>query len=269
MKSTGFFPVLFVYIHMKISIVQPDLLWEGKEANLEKLTKLIRPLYGGTDIIILPEMFSTGFTMNTSLAEEHYGYTFGWLRKTAAEGNFGICGSYIVKENGKFFNRFVFVSPQDDFYYDKRHLFSLGDEDKAYSRGNKRLVFNFMGFRVSSFVCYDLRFPVWSRNRNDYDLAIYVSSWPAARIDVWNTLLKARAIENQCFVAGSNRVGTDGNGIVHTGMSQIINPRGEVIRSAENCKDCIVSAEISIDELKSFRSKFNVLRDADDFLMVD
>lgn len=254
---------------MKISIIQPDLLWENREANLVKLDDLIRKLGGSTDIIVLPEMFSTGFTMNTALAEEHYGNTFKWMHEKAASGGFGICGSYIVNENGKFFNRFVFVSPEDHFFYDKRHLFSIGDdENKVYTPGNKRLVFRFREFRISPFVCYDLRFPVWSRNRNEYDLAIYVSSWPASRIDAWNTLLRARAIENQCFVAGSNRAGTDGNGVVHNGMSQIINARGEVIKSADHCSDCSVTAEISIQELTDFRNKFNVMRDADDFSIV-
>ncbi|HLP73852.1 MAG TPA: amidohydrolase [Bacteroidales bacterium] len=250
---------------MKISIVQPDLDWEDKGANMEKLDGLIEPLYGSTDIVVLPEMFSTGFTMNTDVAEEHYGTTFSWMKKHATAGDFGICGSYIVGEKGKFYNRFVFVSPGPDLYYDKRHLFSIGDEDKTYTKGNSRLVFSFREFRIAAFVCYDLRFPVWSRNRDEYDLAIYVSSWPSARIEVWNTLLKARAIENQCYVAGSNRVGTDGNGVAHSGMSQVINPRGEKIRSAESCSDCVVSAEISIEELKNFRSKFNTLKDADDF----
>lgn len=253
---------------MKISIVQHDVVWEKCDVNLERLDKMIMPLYGSTDIVIFPEMFSTGFAMNTSLAEDYHGATFEWMKSHALAGGFGVCGSLIVKENNKYVNRFVFVSAGKEYYYDKRHLFSIGDEDKTYSKGSERLIFKFAGFRISPFICYDLRFPVWSRNRNDYDLAIYVSSWPDARIRVWNTLLKARAIENQCYVAGSNRTGTDGNGVAHTGMSQILDPRGEVIRSAENCSDCVISADISIDELNSFRNKFNVLRDADEFRIV-
>ena len=170
------------------------------------------------------------------------------MKSTAQKGNFGVCGSYMVKENGRFFNRWVFVSPEKEiWYYDKRHLFSMGGEDKFFSAGKSRLVFSFRGVRISPYICYDLRFPVWSRNSNDYDLVIYSANWPEARINVWNTLLKARAIENQCFVAGSNRIGTDGNGIKYCGDSAIIDPRGEIIASADNNEECSVSAEISID----------------------
>ena len=138
------------------------------------------------------------------------GETLTWMMRAAIDGNFGVCGSYMVEEKGKFFNRWVFVSPLEEiWYYDKRHLFSMGDEDKFFSAGKSRLVFTFRNVRISPFICYDLRFPVWSRNRNEYDLAIYSANWPEVRIDVWNTLLRARAIENQCFVAGSNRIGTD------------------------------------------------------------
>ncbi|HEX2922134.1 MAG TPA: amidohydrolase [Bacteroidales bacterium] len=251
---------------MRVTIIQPDLRWEDKIFNLSVLNDMITPLFNKTDIVIMPEMFSTGFTMNISLSEEPGGATFQWMCDLAAIGNFGICGSYQIKENGDYFNRFVFVDPEGDnyYYYDKRHLFSMGEEHEFYSKGKSRIVFNFRDFRLSPFICYDLRFPVWSRNRNNYDLAIYVASWPAAREKAWNMLLPSRAIENQCYVAGSNRVGIDGNNINHNGMSQIINPKGEILACAYD-KEGIISADLSIQDLKDYRKTFNVLNDADDF----
>lgn len=252
---------------MKISIVQPDLVWEDKKANFSYLGKLILPLINKTDLVILPEMFNTGFSMNTSgLGEPMKGLTYEWMIETAKKCNFGICGSYIVKDGNKFFNRFAFVTPEEDlYYYDKRHLFSMGDEDRYFTPGTSSVVFSFRGILISPFICYDLRFPVWSRNRNDYDLAIYSANWPEARKTVWETLLKARAIENQCYVAGSNRIGTDGNGLSHIGNSMIINPRGEILKSAGINEECSVTADISKRDLVDFRKKFNVLKDADDF----
>ncbi len=249
---------------MKITIIQPELVWENKTANQESLADIMMQMHYETDLVILPEMFTTGFSMNTSLVEPYHGPTFDWMKKIASDGGFGICGSYMVVESGKVYNRFVFVTAEEDFFYDKRHLFSIGEEDKFFEKGNSRTMFNYHDWNISPFVCYDLRFPVWSRNRNNYDLAIYVSSWPEARINVWNTLLRARAIENQCYVAGSNRVGTDGNGIRHNGMSQIIDPRGELILSAGNSEG-VISARLDLDELREFRKKFDVQRDADEF----
>jgi omega-amidase len=252
---------------MKISIIQPDLEWENKNANFSHLDDLILPLYGETDIVVLPEMFNTGFSMNPGqLSEPPEGETYRWMKNTAQKGHFGVCGSYMVKENNKFYNRWVFISPESNpYYYDKRHLFSMGDEDKFFSEGKSRLVFTYRGLRISPYICYDLRFPVWSRNRNDCDLLIYSANWPVTRINVWNTLLKARAIENQCYVAGSNRIGTDGTGIVYCGDSLIIGPRGEVFTGAEANKECVISAELSLSELSDFRKKFPVSNDADKF----
>lgn len=251
---------------MRVSVIQPDLIWENKKANFGRMDDLIHPLLNNTDLIVLPEMFSTGFTMNTTgVCEEMEGVTFAWMKDNASKGNMGICGSFIVRENGTFFNRFVFVSPGNAFYYyDKRHLFSMGEENKYYSPGKSRLIFNFRGVRISPYICYDLRFPAWSRNRNEYDLCIYVASWPAVRVNVWNTLLCARAMENQCYVAASNRIGSDGMGINYNGMSQIINPKGEIMKSAGG-DECSITAEISLEDLSEFRKKFDVLRDADDF----
>lgn len=252
---------------MRISVVQADLKWEDKDANFHNIGKLILPLKNRTDLVVLPEMFSTGFSMSVNdLAEEEDGITFNWMVETSQKGRFAVCGSYIVKENDKFYNRFVFVSPEAAHSrYNKRHLFSMGGEDKFFSPGLDRLVFSYMGFRISPYVCYDLRFPVWSRNRNEYDLAIYCANWPQPRINVWNVLLQARAIENQCYVAGCNRIGTDGMKISYNGSSRIINPRGEIIKMAEDNEEAVITAELSLEELSYFRKKFDTLKDADDF----
>jgi omega-amidase len=252
---------------MKISVIQPDIAWEDKLRNFENLTGLISPLNNQTDIVILPEMFNTGFSMNpVHLGESPAGETFDWMKNTAEKGNFGLCGSYMVKDKKDHFNRWVFVSPDNDVYhYDKRHLFNMGGEERFFSAGKERVTFSFRGVRISPYICYDLRFPVWSRNRNDSDLIIYSANWPEIRRNVWDILIKARAIENQCYVAGSNRIGTDGMGIRYCGDSTIINPRGESIVSAGSDKECSVSAEISLTELSDFRRKFPVMNDADDF----
>ena len=254
---------------MKISVIQPDIAWENKSLNFQNLSSLITPLYNKTDIVILPEMFNTGFSMNpANLSEPPDGETFEWMRCIAEKGNFGLCGSYTVKENLNFFNRWVFVSPEKAIWdYDKRHLFSMGGEDKLFTAGRSKLIFSFRGVKISPYICYDLRFPVWSRNTEGSDLIIYSANWPETRRNVWTTLLKARAIENQCFVAGSNRIGIDGAGIRYCGDSLIINPKGEIISSAENDEECSVSSEISIIDLNSFRKKFPVKKDADEFTL--
>jgi omega-amidase len=252
---------------MKISIIQSDIAWEDKPLNFNNLGEIISTLYNKTDLVVLPEMFNTGFSMDPGHLSESPGTeTFLWMKSVANKGNFGICGSYIIKEKNHFFNRLVFVTPEKDYwYYDKRHLFSIAGENKLFHCGTTRLVFKFRGSNISPFICYDLRFPVWCRNRNDYDLIIFVANWPESRREVWNTLLRARAIENQCYVVGANRIGTDGNGIKYCGDSMIIDPRGEIIASASQNKEIIISGEISISELSDFRKKFPVLNDTDNF----
>ncbi|MEI6049208.1 MAG: amidohydrolase [Bacteroidota bacterium] len=254
---------------MKISIIQPDLSWEDKSGNFKNLKELILPLYNKTDIVVLPEMFNTGFSMNPEqLCESLKGETFEWMESISRKGNFGLCGSYIVKQDTHFFNRWVFVSPEKEcWYYDKRHLFSIAGENKFFSPGNIRLIFSFRGARISPYICYDLRFPVWSRNRNDYDIMINSANWPESRSEVWNTLLRARAIENQCYVAGANRTGTDGNGIKYCGDSMVLDPLGMIISSAKPDEEGSITVEISITELSDFRKKFPVLNDADDFII--
>jgi omega-amidase len=252
---------------MKITIVQPDIIWENRSANLKKIESLLHPVSGKTDLVILPEMFTTGFSMNTgNLAEEINAGTLAWMRSMSLERQFAICGSYIVDENHSFFNRFVFVTPDQKTYsYDKRHLFSIGGENDSYKPGKKRLVFTYNDVRISAIICYDLRFPVWIRNRNDYDLLICVSNWPDSRREVWNTLLKARAVENQCYVAGVNRVGSDNEENNYAGESVILDPRGRKIAEIKEYEEGIATGEISIPELISFRKNFPVWKDADDF----
>jgi omega-amidase len=252
---------------MKISIIQYDIAWENKPANFRKLENLITGKATGADIILLPEMFSTGFSVEPGkLSEPPHSTTFKWMKAMADKTNGAICGSYIVKERNKYYNRWVFVAPGNvTFQYDKRHLFSIGGEDKTYTPGKKRIVFTYKGVRICPIVCYDLRFPVWSRNKNDYDLLINSANWPVARNAVWMTLLKARAIENQCYVAAANRLGTDGTGMNYFGESVLIDPRGNIISTPLNNKECIVSGETSMTALSDFQKKFPVLRDADQF----
>ncbi len=252
---------------MKISVIQPVIAWENKSDNFKNLTELISPLFKKTDIVILPEMFNTGFSMNPSkLGEPMYGETYNWMKEMAEKGDFGICGSYIVNEERNFYNRFVFVSTGNEVkFYDKRHLFSMGGEKEIFTAGKSRLIFSFRGLSISPYICYDLRFPVWSRNIERTQLIIYSANWPGVRQNVWNILLKARAIENQCYVAGSNPTGTDGMGISYTGESAIINPRGEIMESAGNSGNTSITSELSQEELNDFRKKFPVLDDSDEF----
>lgn len=252
---------------MRITLVQTDIFWEEKDKNLEKLGDIISRIPSLTDLVILPEMFNTGFTMRPSdLSEKPESDTFEWMMSLALRFNIGLCGSYIVEEDNNYYNRWTFVSPEKEVWtYDKRHLFSLGGEDLHFTRGSRRLIFNFRGFRIFPIICYDLRFPVWSRINNDYDLLINSANWPESRRDVWITLLKARAIENQCYVAGVNRIGTDGSGIRYCGDSIIVDPRGEIIASDVWNTECLISAEISLDGLNDFRQNFPVLKDRDDF----
>ena len=254
---------------MKISVIQPEVAWENKSLNFQILSGILSPLSKKTDIVILPEMFNTGFSMNPeALSESPSGETLLWMKKIAKTGNFGVCGSYIVKEDMNFFNRWVFVSPENEtWHYDKHHLFTMGGEDRLFTAGNSRLNFSFRGVRIAPYICYDLRFPVWSRNPEGSDLIIYAANWPERRRNVWNILLKARAIENQCYVAGSNRTGTDGEGIPYRGESMIVDPKGEIIASAGTEKNCSASAELSLNELNTFRKKFPVLNDADNFTL--
>ncbi|MCU0461933.1 MAG: amidohydrolase [Bacteroidales bacterium] len=253
---------------MKISIIQSDINWENKSLNFRKYERIISKL-NNPDIIILPEMFSTGFTASSeSLGEPPRGITFDWMMHISEKSNSAVCGSYIIKIKTNTFNRWVFVAPDKrSWHYDKRHLFKMNNVETCFTPGTNRLIFKFRGFRICPNICYDLRFPVWSRNKNDYDLLINSANWPRARRDVWITLLKARAIENLCFVAGANRTGTDGAGIKYSGDSMIIDPKGEVMASAGRNKESVIAADLSLSELNEFRIKFPAHLDADKFIL--
>lgn len=251
---------------LRVSLAQYDIVWEDKKANLSKIKDIVASLEGQTDIVVLPEMCTTGFSMNShELAETISGDTITSIKQWADLYDIAICGSFIAKENGNYYNRAFFISAAAEYYYDKRHLFRMGQEADFFSAGEKRLLFEHKGFNICLLVCYDLRFPVWARNvNNEYDLLIYVANWPASRIKVWNTLLVARAIENMCYVCGVNRVGEDGNGLKHNGNSKMINPKGEELTSIALGED-IETVSISKEELSTFRAKFPVWKDADKF----
>jgi predicted amidohydrolase len=252
---------------MRITLVQHEIRWEDKTANLKHLAEMIGGIKDQTDLMILPETFNTGFSMNAADMSETVGsITFHWMLEIAKKTNSAVCGSYYVTNDGNCYNRFLFVDRNGrTITYDKRHLFSIGGEDLLFTRGKERSAFEYNEFRINPVVCYDLRFPVWLRNRGDYDLLVCVANWPQARKDVWSTLLKARAIENQSYVAGVNCIGVDNAGNHCAGESVIIDPKGNPIVSLPDEKEGIASAEISLQELKNFRKKFPVWKDADDF----
>ncbi|HBK70487.1 MAG TPA: amidohydrolase, partial [Flavobacteriaceae bacterium] len=206
---------------LKITIIQSELVWENSAQNRQVFLEKIKSISEVVDLIILPEMFTTGFTMNPEkVAETMDGETIHWLKYLAKEKNTAITGSLIIKEGNKYYNRLVFVHPTGEIKtYDKRHTFTLAGEDKIYTAGNKKLIVAYKGWKICPMICYDLRFPVWSRNTDDYNLLIYVANWPKPRITAWSTLLKARAIENMSYVVGVNRIGADDNGHEYSGNS--------------------------------------------------
>ncbi|KAA6440219.1 amidohydrolase [Dyadobacter flavalbus] len=252
---------------LSAALVQTDIFWEDVTANLAALEEKIAALAEPVDIIVLPEMFNSGFTMNTAVAEPMGLTTTRWMKQIAMKTNSLIIGSFAVKENGKFYNRLLCVYPDGTYLYnDKRHLFSIGKEHETYTSGNLKLILEWKGWKICPLVCYDLRFPVWSRNRMSdyYDLLIYVANWPAKRSHAWNTLLQARAIENQSYVIGVNRTGTDGNGLEYKGDSAALDYLGEpvcMLSSAETEK----VAYFSKADLQNYRKAFPALEDADDF----
>ena len=271
---------------MRITLLQDHIFWADKQANLQKTEHQLRELSGKTDLVVLPEMFTTGFCTNRlDLAETMQDETAQHLKRWATEYKIAIVGSFIATENEwslsasaslsnheaevRFYNRSFFVFPNGEIEtVDKRHLFTMGGEADLFSNGDKRLIVNYKGFNIFVLVCYDLRFPVWSRNvNNEYDLLIYTANWPTSRINVWNTLLAARAIENQSFVCGVNRIGTDGENLDHNGNSKLINARGETVFSAPLNETSIETIEISLEELQGFREKFPVWKDADRFAL--
>lgn len=250
---------------LNISLIQTALHWENVDANLQMFTQKIEGITDA-DIIVLPEMFNTGFTMNsTDMAELLGGKTTRWMKDLAAKKQAVITGSIIIEEGGKHFNRLIWMQPDGIFYtYDKRHLFRMGNEHEYYSAGNKKLVLEYKGWRICPMICYDLRFPVWIRNKNEYDLLLFVANWPARRAYHWRTLLIARAIENQSYVLGVNRVGDDGNGVAHEGPTMIIDPLGKTLKEVTK-EEAIISAEINLNNVQAYRNKFPAWQDADNF----
>ncbi len=254
---------------LTISAIQYDIFWENKKSNLNLLNRLITDLPQNTDLLILPEMFATGFSMNTALlAETKEGETVQWMKKVSTERKIAICGSIPFSYEGSYRNRFLFVHAGEVIaHYDKRHLFSYGTENEHYSSGSQNTIVEFKGWKICLQICYDLRFPVWSRNTQDYDLLLYVASWPDKRIEAWSTLLKARAIENLSYVCGLNRIGVDGSDLNYNGQSAIIDYTGEIM-SKLNAKEELMSKTLKMSEMKAFRDRFGFLNDKDEFQIV-
>jgi predicted amidohydrolase len=267
---------------LKIVGIQADLVWQNSKQNIAFFEQQIDQLEAAIDLIVLPEMYTTGFTMHPEeVAEQMDGSTIAWMQKVAAKKQAAICGSLVISEPmeaaydsnngnavpvGNYYNRFIFVHPSGKLQtYDKRHSFSLAGEDKVYTAGNQKTCIEYKGWKICPFICYDLRFPVWSRNDDNYDLLIYVANWPITRITAWESLLKARAIENMSYVIGVNRTGTDGNNYAYSGNSLILNYFGEILSDLEKDRVGIVSATIDKEQQELKRAKLGFLRDMDAF----
>ncbi len=270
---------------LRVSILQTDIAWENKQDNLRRLREKLETLRGATEIVVLPETFSTGFSMDTGrLAEPVTGKTITTLRQWASEYRIAIAGSYIScgeetvspqedsssRKPAAYYNRAFFLTPEGEaYFYDKRHLFRMGNETEHFTAGSRRAVIPYRGWNILLLVCYDLRFPVWSRNvNNEYDLLIYVANWPVPRRKVWDILLQARALENISYVCGVNRIGTDGNRLPYSGGSVIYSPKGELLAQAPDNEEGTATATLELSALQAFRSKFPAWKDADSFTIV-
>jgi omega-amidase len=253
---------------INIALVQENLVWENPADNLRNFEKHIKD-NKDVDLFVFPELFSTGFTMNVAeCGESISGDTISKLIQISRKYNISLCGTLLINDSGKYYNRFVFIDSAKDRdiqTYDKKHLFRMGEEHDFYTAGNKRVVIDFRGFRLLPLICYDLRFPVWSRYNNDYDLIIYVANWPAQRRNHWDALLRARAIENQAYVVGVNRIGTDGRNINYNGGTCVIDPLGKEICLTEDNKTQVIKTELDISTVNELREKFPAWKDKDDF----
>jgi predicted amidohydrolase len=251
---------------MKIALIQTELIWENPKENREILQNKINSISQYVDMLVLPEMFTSGFTMHPEkVAETMQGETISWLKEIARSKNCAITGSLVISENRNFYNRLVFVYPTGEVkYYDKRHLFTLAGEDKVYTAGNEKLIVEYKGFKICLLICYDLRFPVFSRNTEHYDILLYVANWPKVRTNAWDVLLQARAIENMCFVVGVNRVGLDGNNHEYIGHSQAIDFLGNSLIKPQE-KEGIFYTELNKNDLLQTRIKLPFLDDRDPF----
>jgi omega-amidase len=267
---------------LTITLIQTKLHWEDKAANLQMLEDKIFSINEKTEVVVLPEMFSTGFSMKPEmLAEKMEGNTVNWMKKIAAQKKIILTGSVIIQDEGHYYNRLIWMLPNGQYgIYDKRHRFAFAGEDEHYTAGTKRLIASVKGWKINLQVCYDLRFPVWARQTPDtlsngddalatpeYDLLIYVANWPERRSTAWKTLLQARAIENQCYVVGVNRVGNDGNAIDHSGDSLVIDPLGDILYHKKDEED-IFTITLNKDYLQSTREKFPFWRDGDNFTII-
>jgi predicted amidohydrolase len=254
-------------LELKIALIQANLVWHNAEQNRIQFTKKIKTIKENIDLIVLPEMFTTGFSMTPfEISESMQGKTIGWMQKIASEKNTAIAGSIIIKEEGKYYNRFLFVHPSGNVdTYDKRHLFTLAGEDKIYTSGTKKLIVDYNGWKICPLICYDLRFPVWARNTEDYDVLLYVANWPKPRISAWDALLKARAIENMSYAIGVNRVGVDANKLEYSGHSVAYDCLGKKLTHIKTNQEDMVIITLHKKHLKDVRTKLNFLSDKDTF----
>ncbi|RVT44367.1 amidohydrolase [Rheinheimera sediminis] len=253
---------------IRVALIQSDLVWQDSTANQQYLEQQIQH-HKTAQLFVLPEMFNSGFSMNSTLiAETMEGLTVQWMLRQAKLANAALCGSVAIAEEGRIFNRLLFVTPDGQVqFYDKRHLFRMGGEMQHYQAGSERVVVSYLGFRFCLQICYDLRFPVFARNQQDYDVLIYVANWPEPRRQVWRTLLQARAIENQAYVVGCNRIGVDGNALNYSGDSMVVNYLGQIQAELAPGQSGVISAELNLDDLQQFKQKFPAYLDADSFVL--
>ena len=260
---------------LQFSLIQGNLFWEDKEANLSMFSEKLKSIEKPTEIIVLPEMFSTGFSMHPEkFAETMDGPTIDWMRRWSFEKKAILTGSLIIEEGGNYYNRLIWMLPNGQLgYYDKRHLFAFAGEDLKYASGNKRLIASVKGWKINLQICYDLRFPVWARQQiieeenKEYDVLLYVANWPEKRNHAWKTLLSARAIENQCFAIGLNRTGEDGHNINHSGDSMVVGPLGEILYHCAY-EENIFHITLQKEEINNTRAHFPFWKDADDFKII-
>ena len=254
---------------LKIVLIQSDLVWENPEQNRQNFAEKIRQIKESVDVIVLPEMFTSGFTMHPEhVAENMHGDTIAWMKVIATKVNSAICGSLVISENNNFYNRFVFVTPDGTLeYYDKRHTFTLAGEHKVYKAGKNRLIVDYKGWKICTLVCYDLRFPVWARNTDDYDIVMYVANWPKPRINAWDALLKARAIENMSYCIGVNRVGLDHNNYTYSGHSAVYDGLGECLTNIAPNTEQIEIVILDKNHINFIRKSLKFLDDRDEFTL--
>lgn len=253
---------------IRVALIQSELVWQDSVANHLQLEQQIRQ-HQDVQLFVLPEMFNSGFSMDSAgIAETMEGLTVQWMQRQARLSGAALCGSVAIAEHGKIFNRFLFVTPDAKVqFYDKRHLFRMGGEPEQYQAGTERVVVSYLGFRFCLQVCYDLRFPVFARNQQDYDVLIYVANWPEPRRQVWRTLLQARAIENQAYVLGCNRIGSDGNGLNYSGDSLVVDYLGQIQTELVVGQRGVLVAELNLIALQQFKQKFPAYLDADAFVL--